>query len=202
MKRTVFIILLTIALTAQNAHCQFLKKETEYRKFETGLRLPLLPYISIENGDLRGYSLGFNPYFGYNLYKNLYGGVNFAHQWRYSIFHDAKDLNECGVYLRYVVPVRVLHIMNIYAGFACSATNYKLVDHAVYTYRDGDFDINEHYLAGNGLSNCKLTIPAGIRFHVGKSLYLDYDWQFAYFVNGTWDAILSLGVGVNFQNKN
>jgi hypothetical protein len=186
-------------------HGQIIKKDTSETKYIIGL-YPHLFYMDMliddQHGDYaRMLSCELEPYAGLNLYRNLYGGINFSYEFFFSNFYKKENFIKAGVFSRYILPFTLdkglLKRIHLYFEIGYYKTNYKVVSYIANTFEYEGIKIEEDFFTSKGMNHSMVSIPIGITFHVSKGIYFDFNWRKNMYTNGTNENGFSLGLGTS-----
>jgi len=201
----IFFTAITLSVSGQS----LFKSDTVYNEIFLGF-YPNLYFSEIlvdENTDemARLFSLEIKPYFAYNLYKNLYIGCNFSYEIFESNFYEKDNFKELGVFMRYIIPYTIdkkfLRRFHVYTEFSYGKTNYRIVSDAVNIFEYKTIKIEEDFIISKSLNQSKFSFPVGFNFHLSGKFFIDLNWQYVHFVNGTGINGFMAGVGYNMGTK-
>jgi opacity protein-like surface antigen len=207
MKSILFFVFisLTISLSGQKP----IKHDTTYNKFMLGI-YPSFSYseqLIDDNSEEKAniFILDIRPYFAYNLYKNLYLGCNFSYEFFASNFYEKENFIEAGVFMRYIIPYtldkRFLKRFHFYTEFGYSKTNYRIVSDILRTVEYKTVKIEEDFIISKSLNQSKFSLPIGFTFHASSKFFIDLNWQYIHFINGTNINGFMCGIGYNMGTK-
>jgi hypothetical protein len=206
--RSILYVLFT-AITLSLSGQSLFKRDTAYNDIFLGF-YPNIYFSEIlvdENTDekARLFSLELKPYIAYNLYKNIYLGCNFSYEFFASNFYEKENFIEAGVFMRYIIPYtldkRFLKRFHFYTEFGYSKTNYRIVSDILRTVEYKTVKIEEDFIISKSLNQSKFSLPIGFTFHASSKFFIDLNWQYIHFINGTNINGFMCGIGYNMGTK-
>ncbi len=204
MKKS-FLILVLLVINVSLFGVDFNKDTTN--KFIAGFYPTVCYYTSVvrstDNQAVGIFEGGIRPYFAYNVCKNIFVGCNLNYDFVSSSFYERGDLMEVGVFTRYIVPFavdkRFWNRLHPYIEGGYSLTNYRLVYGTVNNYvSDDGVEVYEKFMISDKLNQSKFSIPIGVNFRLFKGFYLDYNFQYVKYINGSSRLEYLAGIGYSW----
>src|SRR5690606_3028543 len=161
MKLLFYLVLL---LNSIQSHSQFFKRDSIDSKFIVGIH-PNIYYSDILMSEeprkfARTFSLSIQPYFAYNIFKNLFVGNTFNYEFFYSNLYKRNEMIHLGLFARYVVPFHIdkkfIKRFHLYSEIQYNLTNYVVVFEPQNVHEihisDKTFVVSEDVIVGNKLN--------------------------------------------------
>ncbi len=199
------ILVVTCVILSFNLNGQIIKLDSTHNKLALGLYPNLLfsDIVIDDNPNNRAilFSLETRPYIAYNLYSNIFVGLEFSYEFFYSNYYDKDNFKEFGLSLRYIVPFhidkKILNRLRLYTGISYCMTNYRMVDDVVNIFEYDSIFIEEDFIISNKIDQQKFYIPIGLKITFWKNVFIDLNWQYVKFNNGTSESGFMCGIGIN-----
>jgi hypothetical protein len=186
-------LLIAFIFLSTSLYAQTIKKNILSEKFSVGFYPSIRYYeqvIDLEKKEYaRLFSFEFHPFVKYNVYKNLFVGVQGATEFYRSNFYEKKSLKELGLNARYVLPVKIdkglLRILKFYVEAGYYRTNFIQYNEVVNIGGSVEVPIHEDYVYDDRMIYDKLSFPVGMQIRFFRNLHFDVNWQYNKYLKGS-----------------
>lgn len=191
MKKIFFVVFIFMGTLL---YAQTIKKNQINEKFSVGFYPTLLFFEHVTNLEKKEYarlfSVEFHPFVKYNVYKNLFVGVQGATEYYRTNFYEKKTLKELGLNARYVLPIKIdkglLRILKFYVEAGYYRTNYIKYEDEVNIGGSIEVPIHEDYVYDDRMIYNKLSFPVGMQIKFFRNLHFDLNWQYNKYLKGSY----------------